>query len=151
MSRQKWKRHLDQIVLCTYYLSVRCKSLDCLGPTLAAIASQKNAKLGELLWEYDELDKTQNDLLQSAVKKTKATAQSIAHSLGTQCVAIHKLSYEIHGVNQHGYADDLSPVESVRYKRSARALPLQQLNVEHNTKLLVKVAAQFVVAPFQSG
>ncbi len=133
----------------TYYLAVRCKSLESLGPTLAAIASQKNTKLAELRWNYNALDKTQNDLLQTAVKKAKATAQSIAESLGSQCSAIHKLSYDFHGVNQHGYAGDLSAYDGVKRKRSSGAAALQQLNLEHNTKLLVAVAAEFVVAPFE--
>lgn len=133
----------------TYYLSVFCKSLDCLGPTLTAIASQKNIKLAKLFWQYDALEETQNELLQTAVKKAKSTAQSISESLGTHCSAIHKLSYDFHGINQHGYAGDLSAYDGVKRKRASSAGALQQLNLEQNTKLLVTVAAQFVVDPFQ--
>lgn len=132
----------------TYELVVHCKSLECLGPTLAAVASQKNAKLARLSWNYDRLDQAKHDLLQTAVKKAKATAQSIAGSLGTQCSALHRLSYDFHGVNQDGYASDLSAPDRAKRKRASGAVALSQLNLEHDTQLLVAVAAEFVVAAF---
>lgn len=133
----------------TYHLCVRCKSLECLGPVLAAVAAQKNTKLAQVSWTFDALSDIKRDLLKAAVKKAKATAQLIVESLSTQCSALHKLAYDFRGLDDHGYAADLSEYDgTIKRRRAARATDLQQLNLAHETKLLVVVAAEFVVAPF---
>ena len=132
----------------TYDLAIQCTSLDRLGPVIAAIASQKNAAMNELRWQYGDLQTTQNELLQKAVRQARATAQSIADALGTRCTTVHKLSYEFHGANQHLQTLMKSP------RRAKMAFDEQDLDLaneltfEHSTNLRAAVAAQFVVQPF---
>ena len=132
-----------------YHIAVRCKSLDCLGPVLAAIASQKNTRLVQLLWVFETLEKAKEELLQTAVEKAKVTAQSIAGLLGTECSAIHKLSYEFQGADQLGFGGNMSAYDGIKGKRAFREASLKQLNLEHNSKLEAVVSAVFVVAPFR--
>ena len=134
----------------TYDLTLQCSPLDILGQVIAAIASQKNARLVELQWKYNDLQTRKNELLHTAVRQAKATAQSIADALGTRCTTVHKLSYEFHGLNQHG-----SVLSDLGTRRKAKMSILEEdqdlaneLSFEHTTNLHVRVTAQFAVQPF---
>ncbi len=83
----------------TYHLLVNCQSIELLGRVLAVIASQKNSKLAAISWQYPDIEKTKRNLIQTAVRAAKDAARAVADSLSVPLLGVHKLSYDISGLD----------------------------------------------------
>jgi uncharacterized protein YggE len=130
----------------TYYLEIHCRSLDLLGPVLAAVSSQKNAKVAAVAWQYRDLLKIKHEVLQEAVRAAKASATVIADSLSVALLGVHKLSYDVTGLD----TEVRVPASSAYAMRAlaAKTTALETLTLSHTTSLAITVTAEFLVAPF---
>ncbi|MBC8289192.1 MAG: SIMPL domain-containing protein [Planctomycetes bacterium] len=129
-----------------YHLSVRVTAMEAFGPALAAISSQKNAKIAGMSWHYPDLDETKAATLQNAVRASKVAATQIAIALGTTVSAVHKLSYEFTGIDTEVRTTLGAYSGKTRAKHSTAAL--DQLNLFHKTRMLATVTADYVIEPF---
>lgn len=130
----------------TYHLLVNCQSITMLGRVLAAISSQKNAKLSAIAWQYSGLEKTKQDLIQTTVRAAKETAHAVADSLEVPLLGIHKLSYDLSGLDT-----ELRVPEGSSYPmraRKAKTAALESLELSHTTTLSLTVSAEFMVDTF---
>jgi uncharacterized protein YggE len=133
-----------------YHLLVNCESIELLGRILSTIASQKNAQMTAIAWQYSNLEQTKRDLLQSAVVKTKNVAQSIADSLAVRLVGVHQLSYKVTGLDtemQIRESNDFMDAMVMRSKTRTEAL--DNLNLSHTSKVVLAVTAEFMVDTFK--
>ena len=83
----------------TYDLEITCDSMDLLGPTFATVASLKNSEIVSMAWDYAEIEKTKREILQEAVRSANASATAIASALNTSLNGVHRLKYEISGLD----------------------------------------------------
>ena len=130
----------------TYQIQVICRSIDLLGRVLSAISSQKNAKLDAISWLYPDLETTRRDLVQTAVRAAKETARAVADSLDVPLLGVHKLSYDISGLNAEFQVPDTS--SNPGRARKALTAPLDTLELSHTTTVKVIVTAEFMVDAF---
>ncbi|WP_339748955.1 SIMPL domain-containing protein [uncultured Rubinisphaera sp.] len=130
----------------TYHLLINCQSIDLLGRVLAAISSQKNSKLAAISWQYPDLEKTKRDLVQNAVRAAKDAARAVADSLAVPLLGVHKLSYDISGLDTELRVPEVSGFAMRRSK--AMATPLDSLDLSHSTTIVVTVTAEFMVDTF---
>lgn len=82
-----------------YLLLIVCTNLENLGGVLSVIAGRKNAQLHTILWDYDHLDDIKRKVLHSATQKGMLAAKAIAESLEVQLLGVHRLSYDISGLD----------------------------------------------------
>ncbi|MCC9604503.1 SIMPL domain-containing protein [Blastopirellula sp. JC732] len=129
-----------------YDLLIDCPNSGSLGPIMAAISSQKNAKLYSIAWKYENLDQAKHEVMQAAIETAKRAAQLVAESLGVALLGVHKLTYEVSGL------DDMLRLrsESRDEYRKARACAssLTEFGLSHTTQLVVSVSADFMVERF---
>ncbi len=137
---------LTKTSTATYHLLVNCQSITMLGRVLAAISSQKNSKLSAIAWQYPGLEKTKRDLIQTAVRAAKETAHAVADSLEVTLLGIHKLSYDLSGLDTALRVPDASsyPMRA----RKAKTAALDSLELSHTTTLSITVSAEFMVETF---
>ena len=74
----------------TYRLKVQCEKLEQLAELLDAIASQKNASLERIAWNYNEDEAREHGLL-TALEKAKSKAEKVAKSLGVKLLGVYDL------------------------------------------------------------
>ena len=136
-----------------YDLEVKCRSIDSLAPVIAAISSQKNSKISSVAWDYPDLGKTQKDVLQDAVRAAHSSATAIAAALNTSVLGVHKLSYDVAGL------DTELQVPGRRAARGRAAMEFKAgmaelssgLTFSHTTQIAVTVKADFLVGTFTNG
>lgn len=133
----------------TYHLLVTCKSIELLGRVLSTISSQRNSKLAAISWQYTDIEITKRDLTQAAVRAAKESARAVAESLGVPLLGVHKLSYDLSGLDTELCVPDMSGY-AVR-RRKAMTAPLDSLDLSHTTTLAVTVTADFMVDTFTPG
>ncbi len=130
-----------------YDLEVKCRSIDLLGPVIAAISSQKNSKISSIAWVYHELAKMQKDVLQDAVRAAHLSATAIADALNVSLSGVHRLSYNVTGLD----TDLQIPGKSFARSRAANdfvtGLPdlSSGLMFSHTTQIAVAVKADFII------
>lgn len=129
----------------TYSLEVLCDSMDLLGPSVATVSSLKNSEITAVAWNYAEIEKIKREILQEAVRYANASAVAIATALGTSLTGVHRLKYEVSGLdnNLHGLRN-----APVRMKRSMIsdaefASASAGLSLSHTAKVVVAVVADF--------
>ncbi len=126
-----------------YHLAVKLPNLDSLGSVLTVVASQKNIETTTLRWQYHNLETIKNELLQTAVKGARLTAESIAVSLNTHVIAVHRLSY------QFGDLHDRDMLSQPSSRRRGELMEFQsgmiELPFNHSSDLSVGVTAEFVI------
>ena len=130
----------------TYHLLVNCQSIDLLGRVLAAISSQKNSKLAAISWQYPDIEKTKRDLIQDAVRAAKDAARAVADSLAVPLLGVHKLSYDISGLDTELRVPEVSGY--AMRTRKAKTSALDSLDLSHTTIVSVTVTAEFMVDTF---
>ncbi len=130
----------------TYHLRVNCQSIELLGRVLAAISSQKNSRLAAISWQYPDLARTTRDLIQTAVHAAKDAARAVADSLAVPLLGVHKLSYDISGLDTELRVPEVSGYAMRRSK--ARTTALDSLDLAHATTIAVTVTAEFMVDTF---
>lgn len=138
----------------TYHLQINCDSIELLGAVLAAVSSQKNSRIVAVAWRYPDLDQSKHEVLQEAVRAARSAATAIADSLAVSLLGVHKLSYNIAGLDTEtrlpqpaAYASR----EAMGLKEQRAAEALQSLSLSHTTRLAVTVSAEFIVGTFSSG
>ncbi len=131
----------------TYHLLVECKSIDLLGRVLTAVSSQKNSKIAALSWHYPNIEKTKRDLIQSAVRAAKEAARAVADSLSVPLVGVHKLSYEISGLDTELRVPEISAY-AMRARTKAKTAALDSLDLSHTNTVAATVTAEFIVNTF---
>ncbi len=114
---------------------------------MAAISSQKNAKIDSIAWQYTDLEKTKQNLIENGVKLAKNAARTIAHSLSVPLIGVHKLSYNLMGLDNDFYATPISAYAGT--KRNMKTPALENLHLSHITTLKAIVNAKFIVAKFE--
>ncbi len=129
-----------------YHLIVKVTAMEAFGAVLAAISSQKNAKIAGMSWHYPKLEETKSATLQSAVRAAKAAAEQIATALGTTVSGVHKLSYGFSGLESEVSTPISAYSGKDRVLRSRAAL--EQLNLFHKTRMVATVTAEFIVEAF---
>ncbi len=139
---------LAQSSSATYHIEINCRSIELLGPVLAAVSSQKNAKIEAVAWQYTDLPKTKMELLQEAVRTAKASATAVADSLSVALLGVHKLSYEVIGLDTQVRLPATSSYAGGTKARKGRAAALEGLMLSHTTNLAITVSAEFLVGPF---
>lgn len=130
----------------TYHLAVDCKSIDLLGRVLSEISSQKNSKLAAISWQYTDIEKTKRALTQAAVRAAKESACAVADSLGVSLLGVHKLTYDLSGLDTELRVPNVSGY-ALR-SRKATTEPLDSLDLSHTTTIAVTVTADFMVDTF---
>ncbi len=132
-----------------YLLSIECPAIESLGKVLSAVSGQKNAQIVSLAWKYHDLAKAKQGVIQSAVKAANESAMGIAQALSAQLTGVHKLSYDISGLDNelHFPAAGLKQYRGIE-RRKAIIAPLENLGLSHVCNLKVTVNAEFTVAPF---
>ena len=131
----------------SYELEVVCDSLDLLGPAVATIASLKNSELVSMSWNYTDIEKTKREILQDAVRLAKESATAIAIALGISLAGVHRLRYEISGLD-----DKLATSHRALSKRKRSRIAdwdfdeiAGGLNLSHTANVTVNVIADFLV------
>lgn len=133
----------------TYHLLVECRSLDLLGRVLAAVSSQKNSKIAAISWHYPDIEKTKRDLIQRAVRGAKDAARAVADSLAVPLVGVHKLSYDISGLDTELRVPEISGY--AMRARKAKGTALESLDLSHTNTIAATVTAEFIVNTFTQG
>ncbi len=130
-----------------YDLEVKCRSIDSLASVIATIASQKNSKILSIAWDYAELRKAQQEVLQTAVRAAHSSALAIAAALNTSVLGVHKLSYEVAGLDTDLQVPGRRAARNravMEFRSSASELP-SGLTFSHTTQIAVTVEADFIV------
>ena len=130
----------------TYHLLVECPSVELLGRVLAAISSQKNAKIAAVSWQYPDLAKTKHELIQTAARSAKDAARSVADSLAVPLVGVHKLCYEISGLDTELRVPEVSAY--AMHAHTAKQKALESLDLSHTATVVVTLTAEFIVGTF---
>lgn len=130
----------------TYHLLINCEAIDLLGRVLATISSQKNSALAAISWQYLDLDKTKRKLVDSAVLASKESARMIANSLDVPLLGVHKLSYEISGLDNEQRVPEVYAYAT--RSRKAKSSALESLDLSHTATVLATVTAEFMVDKF---
>lgn len=130
----------------TYLLMVKLADIELLGPVLAAISAQKNARMESVNWHYSELENIKQEVLQQAVRSAKSSAEQIAAALNTTLAGVHRLSYKLSGVE----TANESPLP-LRESSKSRMMhfadsDLAHLSLSHKTRLTIATSADFLVA-----
>jgi uncharacterized protein YggE len=131
----------------TYSLQINCSSIELLGRILSKISSQKNAKLSEIVWQYPDLAKHKRELVQAAVRAAKDAAVAIAESLAVSLQGIHRLSYEMVGLDRDLHIP-AEPGALMRTRSMQQTAPLDSLDLSHEGKMTVIITAEFMVGDF---
>jgi uncharacterized protein YggE len=132
----------------TYHLLVECKSIDLLGRVLTTISSQKNSKIAAISWHYPDIENTKLDLIRKAVRAAKDAARDVADSLAVSLVGVHKLSYEISGLDTELRVPEVSAY-TARARTKANATALDSLDLSHTNTVAAAVTAEFIVDTFR--
>jgi uncharacterized protein YggE len=132
----------------TYHLLVECKSIDLLGRVLTTISSQKNSKIAAISWHYPDIENTKRDLIRKAVRAAKDAARDVADSLAVSLVGVHKLSYEISGLDTELRVPEVSAY-TARARTKANATALDSLDLSHTNTVAAAVTAEFIVDTFR--
>ena len=132
----------------SYELLVNCAPIELLGAVLTVISAQKNTKITDIVWEYSAMAQMKQELLQQAVNIAKAVAQSIADSLGVGLLGVHKLAYQISGIDA-GLVTETYDSSFYRSRKSAGLEALKNFNLAHTSPLAVSVTAEFIVDTFR--
>jgi len=129
----------------TYDLEISCDSMDLLGPAVATIASLKNSEIVSMAWDYKEIEKIKREILKEGVKLTNASANAIASALNTSLMGVHRLRYEISGLD-----DKLTrPHRTISKMKRARIVDADLadvsdgLSLSHTANIVVEVIADF--------
>lgn len=133
-----------------YELNVVCKDLERLGSVLAAISSQKNSNLSQIIWDYENLDEIELGLIEAATTKAKRTAKTISNSLGVPLLGVHRMSYTVSGKDNERHLQPRSFKNSRSRSDFDEMTEFDQLQLSHTTKLQVLVTAEFQVDHFQT-
>lgn len=130
-----------------YVLEVNCQSAELLGRLLAAVSTQKNAKIAAISWQYPEIEKTKGGLIQEAVRGAKHTAHTVAEALGVPLLGVHRLSYDVTGLDTDLHVSEQSD-HIVRRRSKAKSSALERLELAHVASVVVTVSAEFMVDTF---
>jgi uncharacterized protein YggE len=128
-----------------YSLRIACRNLERLGDVLGAITSQKNVRLGNMEWGYDESPAASARRLAACAGIAMLKARAVAEALGVRLGPAHqarevtpKLPEPVpFGAAPGGFA------------RAARASVMSQedlgLSVSHHKKVVTRLLASFRV------
>ena len=131
----------------TYDLEVLCDSMDLLGPAVATVSSLKNSEIVSMAWDYAEIEKIKREILQEAVRSANASATAIASALNTSLVGVHRLKYEIAGLDNklEMPRNTLSKMKRARISAAEFEDASEGLNLSHTAKIVADVIADFHV------
>ncbi|QDU86879.1 hypothetical protein Pla175_02330 [Pirellulimonas nuda] len=130
----------------TYQILIDCRSTELLGRMLTAVSSQKNSKILSVAWQYAELDQIKRQLILTAVRSAKDAAMAMAASLEVPLLGVHKLSYDVSGLDTNIRVPDESGL-AMRVKARSTA-SLDSLSLTHTATVMATVNAEFVVDGF---
>ena len=147
VSAQVGSGFLSKSSSATYDLEVYCETMDLLGPAVAAIASLKNSEITSVEWNYTDRAKIRQDLLQEAVRLANQSATAIATALNTSVEGVHRLSYNISGLDDklrvdHAAYSKMSRAKMVDFELSAMS---EALSLSHTANVVAVVNAEFLV------
>lgn len=130
-----------------YDLEVSCDSMELLGPAVATIASLKNSEILSMTWEYSDIDKIKREILQKAVRSANASATAIASALNTSLVGVHRLKYQISGLDNNLKTPNtnLSKMKRARIADSDLTDMSDSLSLSHTAIVVANVNAEFLV------
>ena len=131
----------------TYDLEVTCESMDLLGPTIGTVASLKNSELMSMAWDYTEIEKTKREVLQEAVRLANSAATAIASALGTSLAGLHRLKYDVSGLDNRLRTTHFGSARMRKTKvvDAGIADVASGLSLSHTTKIVVEVVADFLI------
>lgn len=131
----------------SYRLEVVCQTMDLLGNAVQVVSSLKNSELTRIDWDYSNLETKKREVLDEAVRQAKTSAETIASALGQQLGGVHRLRYDVHGLDNG--QQDLSPRRLRMARARASSMDLsestQGLTLAHRTRIQVQVSADFLV------
>ncbi len=124
--------------------------MDMLALAIAAIFVQFNSEISSIAWDYQDLSCTRKDVLQEAVRAAHSSAIGIAGALNVSLSGIHKLSYEVRGLDPELQIPgrDLAMSRSVVALAASPANLSPRLGFSHTAQISVTVKADFLVAAF---
>ena len=131
----------------TYDLEVTCDSMELLGPAVATISSLKNSELLSIAWKYSNVDEVKREVLQEAVRSSKDSADAIVSALNASLAGVHRLKYEISGLN-----DELKTARASRARIKSKSsksdfeIVSDSLRLSHTATVVANVVAEFLVA-----
>jgi uncharacterized protein YggE len=84
----------------TYMLSIRCHSVAMLPGILSVIASQPNARLGQILWRYPEEHAAAAAAVETCLRRIRARAEQLAKGLGLQLAGVASVREAMSGAER---------------------------------------------------
>ena len=131
----------------TYDLEVACDSMDLLGPAVATIASLKNSEIVSIAWDYAGIEKIRGELLQDAVRLANTSANAIASALNTSLAGVHRLRYEISGLDDGLARPRIAATKMARSRIAAADFDevVAGLSLSHTANLVAHVTADFLI------
>lgn len=130
-----------------YDLEVSCDSMELLGPAVAIIASLKNSEILSMTWNYSDIDKIKREILQKAVRSANESATAIASALNTSLAGVHRLKYQISGLDNNLKTPNatLSKMKRARIADSELSGMSDSLSLSHTSIVVANVNAEFLV------
>ena len=130
-----------------YDLEISCDSMELLGPAVAVIASLKNSELVSIAWNYSDVDKIKREILQEAVRSANESANAIVSALNTSLAGVHRLKYEISGLDDKLRMPSAtrSKMKRASFSSSDLADVSDSLSLSHTANIVANVFAEFLV------
>ena len=147
VSTQVGSGFLTKSSSAVYDLEVLCDSMELLAAAVASIASLKNSEIVSLAWNYSDVDKIKREILAEAVQSANASADVIVGALDTSLAGVHRLQYEVSGLDNQLYQRSAALSQGGRSKFSAASMSSvsEGLNLSHTATVVVSVVAEFLV------
>ena len=141
---------LSKSSAATYALELSCEDLDLLGPTLAEVASLKNADLGHIEWGYGDLDAIKRELVVEAAANAHALAENVAAASSMSVKGLHRFRYgnPVAKPEDLGAAGGGFEVAVLRSAQPSAAAPgMDVLSLTNTMKVRVEIFAEYSVLP----
>ena len=75
--------------------------MDLLGPAIATISLLNNSEIVSIACDYAGIEEIRREVLQEAVKSANASAAATASAFGTLVAGVHRLKYQISGLDNN--------------------------------------------------
>lgn len=132
-----------------YRLRIEIQSLDLLADALGAVTSQKNSKLRDMDWHYDQSDTVHKEMLRNALQKAKERAQLICRELDHQNLGVHSLTEKMRSKSGQAERFEMTDYMFARKRLSKSSGQVSKedlgLTIQHSKTLALDVRVEFTV------
>lgn len=131
-----------------FTLAVTCPNLELLPAVLTVIASQKQATMRQVDWEYTTEESERERRLEGLIDRAKAKALRLSNALGVRIIALHRFA-EAH--DDDGFSAQYGgPPTSFKVARRSRSAPIDVgIDINHSKEVDIHVEVQYRVSSIQ--